>query len=102
MQGYRHHTGSNVTGASFERWDGREQRAVRLDAGQAVALHLRSQLVSGMIECEVHNPDGTLALALGHAPVVDAILKASVAGKYHILVTATAASGSYELSLGAG
>jgi hypothetical protein len=102
MRGYRHHTGSDVMEASFELWDGREQRAVKLESGQTVVLRLRSDLVSGMIECEVHAPDGTLVLALGHDPVSEATLHATVAGKYRVLVTATAASGSYRLTLAPG
>jgi hypothetical protein len=99
MKGYRHHTGSEETSASFELWDGREQRAVKLEAGQSVGLRLSSELNSGMIECEVHGPDGAVVLALGHDPVCEARLCAAVRGKYHVLVTATNASGSYQLAL---
>ena len=98
-RGYRHHTGSDVTEASFDFWDGREQRAVKLEAGQAVGLRLTSQLSSGRIECEVHAPDGALALALGDEPACEATLRAAAPGKYHVLVTATEACGSYRLSL---
>ena len=101
MRGYRHHTDSSMTGASFELWDGREQRAVKLEAGQSIVLTLRSELVAGTIECEVHAPDGTVVRALGHDSVSQATLWATVAGKYHVLVTATGASGSYQLSLAA-
>ena len=101
MRGYRHHTGPDMTEASFDLWDGREQRAVKLEAGQSIVLRLCSELVSGMIECEVHAPDGTLVLALGRDPVCEATLHATVAGKYRVLVTATGASGSYQLSLAA-
>jgi len=100
MRGYRHHTRSDLTEASFALWDGREQRALKLDAGQSVTLRLASELASGTIECEVHAPDGTVVLALGHEAVAEATLAAPVAGKYHMLVTATAASGSYRLALG--
>jgi hypothetical protein len=99
MRRYRHHTGSDVTEASFELWDGREQRDIKLESGQSVVLRLCSDLVSGMIECEVHAPDGALVLALGHDPVSEATLRATVAGKYRVLVTATAASGSYRITL---
>ena len=45
------------------------------------------------------SPGGTVVLALGHEPVAEATLAAPVAGTYHVLVTATAASGSYRLAL---
>ncbi len=99
MRGYRHHTVSNVTSASFEYWTGREQRSIRLEAGQSVGFRLTSELASGMIEGEVHAPDGSLVLALGHEPACEGSLVASVTGTYHVLVTATEAAGSYQLAL---